>query len=394
MDVPTPEGAALPHQALAHPGRVLIVDDHPANLEVLKGLLDVSGYDTQVAHSGEAALASARESPPDLVLMDIQMPGMGGFEACRAFREDAALAAIPVVFLSALATPEEKVRAFQTGGTDYITKPFQAPEVMARVAHHLRAARLEALLTRRNAELLDAASHIQELDLVRSNITAMLVHDLRSPLQGAQLALDMVAEGRASFDEMQPRIHEAMDRMGKLLTEMLDISRAQGSGFHLALSVQDPRPMIQEVLHLVESQARAARVAFQAVLPDTLPAIAVDAAKFDRALINLLGNAFKYTPPGGEVRFGCAVVEGEGIDAGTRWLQFTVTDSGRGIPPDQLPFIFDPFRQVQSTDAEQGVGLGLAIVQRIIAGHRGRILAQSQVGVGTTFTVTLPLAGG
>ncbi|HJW34831.1 MAG TPA: hybrid sensor histidine kinase/response regulator [Holophagaceae bacterium] len=384
LEVPRPRA---PH----FPGHVLVVDDNEANRALLEGLFEFAGYQVTLASSGEEALERALASPPDAVLMDIQMPGMGGFNACRAFAAEGALGGIPILFISAHSNAQEKVLAFEIGGKDYITKPFQAAEVVARVAHHIRAAQLEALLTRRNVELEEAASRIQELDHAKASITAMLVHDLRSPLQAVTLSIDTVASGLSPFANMLPRINEALGRIDKLVTEMLELSRAQSAEFSLNLQPVDLEHPVEEVLRVAESQAKAARVSLLADLPESIPLVNADISKLDRALLNLIGNALKYTPPGGTVHFAIDTLEGEGVDQGLRWLRFTVTDSGPGIPPDLLPFIFDPFRQVQNTSAAQGVGLGLSIVKRIVAAHHGRIQSQSQVGVGTTFRVLLPI---
>ena len=152
----------------------------------------------------------------------------------------------------------------------------------------------------------------------------------------------------------------------------------------------DPIPWLDQIASSHRPLANGTGLTFQVQIAPDLPDLSGDASKLERALTNLLTNAFKFTPKGGAVRMEAMVDHGAGVEAGMRWLRITVTDTGRGIPAEELPFIFDPFRQTRTADSSEGVGLGLAIVQRIVAGHRGHISVNSQVGFGTTFTLRLP----
>lgn len=370
-------------------GNVLIVDDNPANLDLLSSILRAKDYRVRAVPSGRMALDTARKHAPELILLDITMPGMDGFETCKTLKADPQLASIPIIFISALDDTTDKLKAFEVGGRDYVTKPFQAEEVLARVEHHIGLARLQKELVRQNENLIDANLKLKEMSVMKGNFTAMLVHDIRNPLTLIGLVLDEARLDGGTSPTLDQAAH-AMDNIQHLLKEMLEIYRSEQGETPLAFEDFHPYPWLEQIAAAHRLQAEAAGLHFQFQVPDTMPELKGDAGKLDRALTNLLGNALKYTPRGGAIRLEAALEYGSGVDAGLRWLRIAITDTGRGIPPEQLPLIFDPFRQTQAADAEQGVGLGLAIVQRIIAAHKGRIHVNSQVGVGSTFIVQLP----
>ncbi len=375
---------------LVPPSDILIVDDNPANLDLLAGLLREHQFRVRAVPSGRMALDAARRTPPELVMMDITMPGMNGYEACAAMQQDPVLADIPVIFISALDDPLDKVKAFQVGGRDYVSKPFHAEEVVARVNHQVRMVRLEKALKTQNESLLDANLKLREVNLLKANFTAMLVHDIRSPMTVVGIALSAAQDDPGLFAVIQPQAQSAYVKIQTLLEEMLEVYRSESGQLPFEFSTFAVQPWLDQIASAHRALATGAGLGFQVQIAPELPDITGDAAKLERALANLLANAFKFTPTGGAVRMEATVDLGAGVEAGLRWLRITITDTGRGIPAEELPFIFDPFRQSRLQDSTRGVGLGLAIVQRIVAGHRGSISVNSQVGFGSTFTMKLP----
>lgn len=372
-------------------GRILIVDDQAMNLEALARLLKLRHYESFTATSGAEALAFAAAQHPDLILLDINMPEMDGYEACAKLKSDPRLKDIPVIFLSALGDSLDKVKAFQAGGADYVVKPFQVDEVAVRIAHQLQLVRLQRELEERNQGLAEANMKLQELDRLKASFTAMLVHDLRSPLTVIGAALDTYAETGRISDRLKDQASQAFDKLHTMLTEVLEVFRGEGGVLLLNRTCVEPLQLVQRTLAAADVAARGKQVELTFEAIDTLPPLRVDATKLERALGNLVMNAIKFTEAGGRVSIHLGLQEGQGIEEGLRWVTLTVQDTGRGIPPDQLPYIFDPYRQVSSADSDLGFGLGLAIVQRIVAAHQGRLTVQSQVGVGTGFTIALPL---
>jgi two-component system sensor histidine kinase/response regulator len=283
------------------------------------------------------------------------------------------------------------VKAFQAGGADYVVKPFQMDEVAVRIAHQLQLVRLQRELAERNHWLEEANLKLQELDRLKAGFTAMLVHDLRSPLTVLGAALDTYDEAGRIPDRLRAQAGQAYDKLATLLTEVLEVFRSEGAGLQLNLGDVDPADLAQRTFTAVEVPARQRGVQLSFEISTALPRLQADGAKLERALVNLLTNAIKFTESEGRVTLRLAVAEGHGVEEGLRFLTFTVQDTGRGIPADQLPYLFDPYRQAVRADADLGFGLGLAIVQRIVAAHQGRLTVQSQVGVGSEFTVALPL---
>lgn len=385
MTLPLP--LALP---LAPPGDVLIVDDNPDNLDLLGRILRKHGFRVRAAPSGRMALEAARRAVPELVLLDISMPGMDGYETCTAMMRDPQLAAVPVIFISALDDALDKVKAFEVGGRDYVTKPFNSEEVLARAAHHVLMGRLSAELKTQNENLYDANLKLKEMATLKANFTAMLVHDIRSPLSVVSLALDAWGGGPELRETVLPQAQKSLRRVETLLSEMLEVYRTESGELPVEFGPIAPAPFLEALVDAHRLPAAAADLRFHVAIAPDLPELLGDPDKLERAFANLLGNALKYTPKGGALSLEASVDHGSGVEAGLRWLKVCITDTGRGIPAEQLPYIFDPFRQTEARDASGGVGLGLAIVQRIIAAHRGRIHVSSQVGFGTSFAVLLP----
>lgn len=369
---------------------VLAVDDAPDDLKLLNGLLKES-YRLKIATTGEKALSIARSDPPDLILLDILMPEMDGFEVCSALKQDERLRGIPVVFISALDDVWDKVKAFRAGGADYVTKPFQAEEVLARVDYQIELRKLRRQLEERNRGLEEANGRLQELDQLKASFTAMVVHDLRSPLAGIQAVLDHYEAQGSIGPERLGHCRRALQDILSMLNDLMELFRSEGGKIPLDLQRMDPGPILESVLDTFAPRASARGVAMDLACPPALSEIEVDAQKVGRILSNLLDNALRYTLPGGRILVEACEVDGGGVDLGLRWFSISVTDTGQGIAPELLPYIFDPYRQISKRDANLGFGLGLAIVQRLMAAHCGRVTVKSRIGVGTSFNLLFPI---
>ncbi len=369
---------------------VLIVDDNPNNLDLLAGLLKGQGCRVRAAPSGRMALKSAESMPPELILMDISMPEMDGYQACEALKANPALRKIPVIFVSAHDEALDKVKAFQAGGSDYIPKPFQIEEVVARVEHHIRFSRLQREIEAQNAKLLDANLKLKEINDIKASMNAMLVHDLKSPLTIWQALLDCVTESQPIPPELLKASVKSMEKVNTLLSEMLEIFHFESGD---VLLESTPVNMQELLASVVEGHAHLAAqkgLRLESAPHADLRPVHGDAGKLERAIANLVGNAVKFTPKGGRVTVEASMETGSGVDAGVQWTVIRVMDTGPGIPAEDLPYIFDAYRQARKRPTAEGVGLGLAIVQNIVAAHRGRVLAQSQLNLGSSFTIMLP----
>jgi len=371
----------------AQSGNVLLVDDQPANLEVLSRLLTDHGYRVRAVTSGERALEAAQLQPPDCILLDVAMPGMDGFETCRALARFPDLERVPIIFITAFDDAEHKLQAFSAGGRDYVSKPFQAEEVLARVDTQVRLCRVERELREQNARLLSANAQLEQVATMRSRLSAMLIHDLNSPLTVVGAALSdpdpqFLADARVSFDKVL-----------RLVKELLEVYRGEHQAHEQRRRPVDLRRLLATACDGARLVARQRNIDLFVDLSAAPLVVQADAEEVDRILSNLLENALKFTPTGGTVRVSGTTEAGQGVEAGLNFAVLSVCDNGPGIPPESLPYVFDPYRQRDETKARGGVGLGLAIVQRLTAAHGGRVRVFSRVGVGSDFRVFLPLDG-
>jgi signal transduction histidine kinase len=368
-----------------HRGDILIVDDTPTNLQVLARLLKNDGYKVRPLPSGELGLRAAMSSPPDLVLLDINMPGMDGYEVCTKLRQDPRLADIPVIYISALSEPLDKVRAFNAGGVDYVTKPFQIEEVRARVRTHLRLHRLQLALVKQNRQLAESNERLRELEEMRDNLTHMIVHDMRSPLSGVLASLQFLIEDVLDTlpQESRDDIRLALDsgrRLESMITDLLDINRMEAGKMPLDIREWPASVVVEDALSSLGGLSRECPIEVDC------PPVEVhcDREVVRRILVNMLVNAIKFSPAGAPVR---VVVARE--DGATR---VNVIDTGRGIPPEYREKIFEKFGQVEArrNRSPGSSGMGLAYCKLAAETQGGTIGVDSSVGAGSTFWFTIP----
>lgn len=371
------------------PPCILVVDDTPTNVRLLSRLLSTEGYRVQTATDGVQALERVAENSPDLILLDIQMPNMDGYEVCERLKADERFAHIPIMFISALLDMEGIVKALNLGGVDYITKPFKPKEVTARVA-----SQLTLVAQRKQIEALreEDRQHFEALNAMKAQFVDMAVHDMKNPLSVilgyAELLeeLDVPDEQKELLALALEGINSATGKMRQLVADMLDFARLD-TGVDLALA---PVPLGEFLTDCVGSftlPAAQKGITLTLELPEDELFVTIDAKRMEYVIANLVSNAIKYTPSGGAV----VVAAARNHDLAL----ISVADTGLGIPPEDLPHIFDAFYRVGADSHRQieGTGLGLAIVKRLVEQHGGTIDVTSEVGKGTCFEVKLPLAG-
>jgi signal transduction histidine kinase len=330
-------------------------------------------------------LEAAASAPPDVILLDIAMPEMDGYEVCRRLKADARLAAIPVIFISALSATRDKIKGFACGGVDYVTKPFQIEEVHARVETHHKLRQFQIQLERQNGELQNNYDQLRKLEELRDNLTHMVVHDMRSPLAIVQMSLEMLKTTLTGLSEPESKLLDGALRgaqvMNRMTTQLLDVSRLEAGQMPLNKTVCDLAPIAQAALEAITPLLGDRH----AVLDVREPLTALcDAVLLRRVLDNLLSNALKFTPPGKEITVSIAR-EGEAA-------QLAVTDTGAGIPEKYHQKVFEKFSQIEDEQQSKGTGLGLTFCKLAVEAHGGKIGVDSEVGRGSTFWFTLPLA--
>jgi two-component system sensor histidine kinase/response regulator len=358
---------------------ILVVDDTAENLRLLTNLFRENDYEVRPVPNGKLALQAARIDPPDLILLDINMPGMNGYDVCDALKADEVTVDIPVIFVSALDEVFDKVRAFSTGGVDYIRKPFQVEEVLARVRTHLA-------LRRTQLQLSATIARLRELESMRETLFHMVVHDLKSPLWGIESLLQRVAaetKGRmepGTEDSLQ-RVRQAAGGLARMVHTLLDVSRIESSAMPIVLVEADVRELVDQAILNVGS-ADAARPIDVDVPPGLT--LSCDADVVRRVVENLVGNGLKHTPEHAPL-----AVRARGDASGAR---IEISDKGPGIPAADRERIFEKFGTLQSGSRQHSSGLGLAFCRLGVEAHGGKIGVDDAPGGGSTFWFELPSA--
>ena len=361
-------------------GDILIVDDTPANLRLLSQILSEHGYKARAVLDGPHALTAAQTAPPDLILLDVRMPDMDGYEVCQRLKADERTRDIPILFISALSETDDKVKAFNAGGVDHITKPFQAEEVLARVATHLRLRKLQQELEETNREL---EKRVEELDAFAHTVA----HDIKNPLGSLVTAAEMLDLEIALPDEERQKLAHIIQRCGwkmaNITDELLALASVRQSG---EVNVE-PLDMGQIV---AEAQERLTYLVedYQAetVLPATWPTALGHAPWVEEVWVNYLSNALKYGGRPARVELGATPLADGAI-------RFWIRDNGDGLGPEAQAQLFTVFKRLGHSKVE-GTGLGLSIVKRIIERLGGTVGVESEgvPGQGSTFSFTLPSA--
>lgn len=357
-------------------GDILIVDDTPDNLRLLSAMLTRRGLIVRKALSGPRAIASVQADPPDLILLDIKMPDMSGYEVCQQLKADPDTQTVPIIFISALDDANDKVKAFAAGGVDYVTKPFQEAEVLARIENQLRLRRLQAQLESQNAELARSNRELEQFAHIVS-------HDLQQPLQSITgfAKLISIKHGSALDTDTQDYLNSILNagqRMQYLIQDLLSYAQAGQAGpAHTDVDCNT-------ILEQVQNNLRGA-IAEKSVdiLYPSLPVVSGCEFQLVQLFQNLISNAIKFTRP--DVSPWVKVSAQRQAD---RWL-IGIHDNGIGMPQIHIDRIFEAFQRLHDPQKYPGTGIGLATCKKIINNHQGQIWVESQLNVGTSFYFTL-----
>jgi len=360
-----------------HTASVLVVEDTIANLRLLSELLSAQGYEVRAVTNGRQAIQAVEREPPDLILLDINMPELNGYEVCRQLRAQERSKDVPVIFITALTDTVDKVRAFDAGGVDYVTKPFQIEEVLARVKTHIA-------LRRAQAGVADSYTRLRAAEQLRDDLVHMVVHDLRSPLSALLINLGLLGLAATLSDDdrqiLQSAVEsaEAIDRMADT---MLDVSRLEAGKMPVDPAVWDLAQMARDV--------RAALGTTDVETPIDIESadvvnVTCDGALVRRVIENLVSNSLKYSPAGTRVHIS--------IGSGNGHARVAVHDQGRGVHPDVREKIFEKFATVAARQDSiyKSFGLGLAFCKLAIEAHGGTIGVEPGVPAGSTFWFELP----
>ena len=350
---------------------ILIVDDIAENLEFLSAELSAHRYYTRPVNSGKLALLAANASPPDLVLLDILMPDMDGYAVCQAFKTDGALSDIPIIFVSGLNETIDKVRAFQAGAVDYISKPFQLEELLARIETHLT-------LYRQRREL-------EQQRELKARFLSMASHEFRTPLAVIKSSVDILLHYSEKLSaerriEKLRVIAQEVKEMDQLVGEVVSFNKIDMGRLEFHPEETDINAFCSKIVERFRAISGTESVIYD--IEEGLASATFDPHLLDHVVSNLLSNALKYSPSGSHVYLH--------ISQNKDHLIFKVVDQGIGIPVDEQKQMFSPFYRASNATPFGGTGLGLALVKQYVGRHGGSVHFESTENVGTTFIVRIP----
>ena len=377
------ESAVAPGPATSA-GLLLVVDDDATNRDVLSRRLVRQGHEVRTASNGPDALRLMRESAFDVVLLDIMMPDMDGYEVLGHIKTDHRLQHIPVIMISALHEVQSVVRCIEAGAEDYLAKPFNPTLLRARIGACLEKKRSHDRESVLFAQLQANYLRLQELEKLRDDMRNMIVHDLRSPLTAVIVGIQMM-EGQGPLNDMQRDMMSIAVGGGKtlvaMINDLLDVEKMEAGLTHLQYDDLSAAALVSGAMEQVAALAQQVETTLVIDVAAGMPPFRGDESMLSRTLVNLIANAIKYTRSG-TITISAAHDPHE--------VRFAVRDTGVGIPAEAFERIFEKFGQLDAGN-KVGTGLGLAFCKLAIEAHGGRIHVESTPGVGSTFSFTIPL---
>jgi two-component system, sensor histidine kinase and response regulator len=362
--------------------RILVVDDSADNSFLVQTILQGEGYQIDIADSGQAALDQIAKAQPDLVLLDVMMPGMDGYEVTRRIRQNESLPFIPILLITAYDQPSV-ARGLDIGADDFIRKPVEFDELLARVRSLLR--------------LKHSVDERDQIARQREDFVSRLTHDLRTPLVAADRMMALMLQG--ALGELSPQMQEALSTMERsnqnlltMVNMLLEVYRYEAGRKSLSFAPVDLPELVQEVSKELAPLAieKGLTLDFES---DGNAKVSGDRLELHRVVTNLIGNAIKFTDSGSiQVRLQPNSVAPHNNSSGNsakNWVSLDIQDTGVGIPREEQAMLFESFRQGNHKRA--GSGLGLHLSRRIVEAHQGTIEVFSELGKGSRFTVYLPL---
>lgn len=361
----------------SNPDHILVVDDSPDNLFLVQTILEEEGYKITLAEDGATALEYVKQSPPQLVLLDVMMPEMDGYEVTKRIRENKNLPFIPILLITAHDHPSV-VRGLDTGAEDFIRKPVEVDELLARVRSLLR--------------LKHAIDERDQIARQREDFVSWMTHDLRTPIVAAERMLMLFQQG--ALGELSPAMQEAMTTMARsnrnllaMVNTLLEVYRYEAGRKTLTFSPVNVQEVVKEVIQELSPLASEKNLSLSFNSGEALNSKVVgDRLELHRVFTNLIGNAIKFTDKGSvEVRLSNSP---DISKPDASWVVVEVQDTGQGISPEDQKVLFERFRQ--GSHKRSGSGLGLHLSRKIVETHQGSIELKSELGQGSLFIVRLP----
>jgi signal transduction histidine kinase len=421
---------------MKQPIDIVIAEDSMTQALELRYLLESRDYTVRVGRDGREALEHVTQRAPDMVISDIVMPNMDGYELCSAIRSNEAIRDLPVILLTALSDAGDVLKALECGADYFVTKPYREEFIINKIEqiiasrcapaagggntliydgqeHRIESDPLRVLnllistyenavqqkkevqqandeLQAAHRELKIKNNQLEQLNSEKNRFLGMAAHDLRNPITviGGFCSLflgGVLGEISAQQREIIERIKKSSTFMHQMLEDLLDVSQIEAGKLELRLTLMDLNELIENNVTLNRMFAEKKQISLQYVATGTPPRMNLDGPKMDQVFNNLISNAIKFSNPETAILVELKIAENE--------VLVTVRDQGQGIPGDEIEKVFKPFEKTstRSTGGEKSTGLGMVIVKKIVESHQGRIWLESTLGVGTTFFVALPL---
>lgn len=362
--------------------KILIVDDVVSNVLLLKILLTNEKYQVCTANCGNMAIEQAKAEKPDLILLDVMMPDITGFDAAQILKKDPETAHIPIIFLTALNNPSDLVHGFQVGANDFLTKPFNKEELVVRVFHQIKLVAATRIIERQNAELRATIGN-------RDKMYSVIAHDLRSPMASIRMVLNLVAAS-ASPELIGQEMYDLLDKANKesedvhdLLDNLLKWTKSQTGRLTVVRQDLDLNDIIPGVVDIFEMIAQNKHIKLNYQTSASSVIVTADNDMLKTVVRNFMSNAIKFTPENGSIDI---ILNTEGD-----YAKVSVRDHGVGIAPERLSSIFNKGETTYGTGGEEGSGLGLQLCQDFATKNGGSCTVESVLGEGSTFSVLVPL---
>ncbi len=368
---------------------VLIIDDIAENLQLLGTILIEHEIEFSYASSGPEALETVSYTKPDLILLDVNMPEMSGYEVCEILKKNPDTSSIPVIFLTAKNEPEDIIRGFNAGGIDYLTKPFNSRELIARVNSHLELSLSKQIMAHQNEKLSRLNKQLKDTVASRNKFFSIIAHDLKDPFNTligfSDILLKSVETASPQeISEIVKHIYESSVFGFELLNNLLEWSSSQTGRIKYNPEKVEVTAFANRIVDLLKSTAEKKQISL-IVSVETEHVVMADRKMIETVLRNLVSNALKFTSAGGSVS-----IQSGTIDNST--VKISVKDTGRGIAEEDIKKLFrvEETFSTPGTDHERGTGLGLLLCKEFVEKNCGEIVVESEVGVGSEFTITLP----
>lgn len=362
--------------------KILIVDDVMSNVLLLKILLTNEKFQVCTANCGKACIEQARKEHPDLVLLDVMMPDISGFDTAVIMKKDPELKEIPIIFLTALNTPADLVKGFQVGANDFLTKPFNKEELVMRVMQQISLVAAKRIIEKQNAELRATLSN-------RDKMYSVIAHDLRSPMASIRMVLNLVVQS-ATPESVGPELYSLLDQANReseevhdLLDNLLKWTKSQTGRLNVVTQDLDLNDIVPGVVDIFEMIAATKNIKLDLQHTGGPLVVRADNDMLKTVVRNFMSNAVKFSPEGSTIEI---IMSSDGDFA-----KVSVRDHGVGISADRLGSIFHKGETTYGTGGEEGSGLGLQLCQDFARKNGGDCMVESTEGKGSTFSVTIPL---